>query len=72
VSLLNVNDELALQLHLRTYTLNTHYEKEWKNAKMNVGVDVQQQTNLRSGFEYLLAGFSIHSGAGYLSFRKKI
>lgn len=68
VSLLNVNNELALQLHLRTYTLNTHYEKEWKNAKMNVGLDVQQQTNLRSGFEYLLPDFNtFRSGVFILS-----
>jgi iron complex outermembrane recepter protein len=68
VSLLNVNDELALQLHLRTYTFNAHYEKEWASTKMNVGVDVQQQTNQRNGFEYLLPDFqTFRSGVFILS-----
>jgi len=68
VSQLNVNEELALQLHLRTFTLNTHYEKEWTNSKMNIGIDVQKQTNIRGGFEYLLPDFqTFRSGAFVLS-----
>lgn len=55
---LDPNDHLAINLSLRTFSLNTHYELHSLSSKTNIGADIQWQDNIRSGFEFLLPDFN--------------
>lgn len=52
-------DRLAMELLLRTWTLNGHYtHRPRPDLRNTYGFDGQYQTNTVAGFEYLLPGFS--------------
>ena len=57
------NDELALELELRTFSIATHYEHRFRSNWKNIyGGNVQWQHNQRGGFEYLLPDFRTFRG----------
>ena len=58
------NNTLALELNLRTFTLNGHFDHEVKENLTNTyGFDVQYQTNTRDGFEVFIPNFqTVRSG----------
>jgi len=67
------NDKLAIQLILNTFSIASHYEHmsddHWKNI---VGLNLQWQKNMRSGFEYLLPNFQTFRGGVYYISEKEI
>ena len=58
------NNTLALELRLRTFTLNGHFDHEVNDKLTNTyGFDAQYQTNERKGFELFLPAFqTVRSG----------
>jgi iron complex outermembrane receptor protein len=56
------NDTRALGLDLKTWSLNSKYNMELKDLKINFGVNQQFQQNRRSGWEYLLPDFDRYNG----------
>jgi len=58
------NNTLALELRLRTFTLNGHFDHEVSEKLTNTyGFDAQYQMNLRDGFELFLPNFqTVRSG----------
>jgi iron complex outermembrane receptor protein len=58
------NNTLAVELRLRTFTLNGHFDQEVKSNLTNTyGFDVQYQTNTRDGFEVFIPDFqTVRSG----------
>ncbi|MEO1257253.1 MAG: TonB-dependent receptor [Bacteroidota bacterium] len=57
------NDQLAIELELRTFSIATHYEHRFRSNWKNIyGGNVQWQHNQRGGFEYLLPEFRTFRG----------
>lgn len=58
------NNTLALELRLRTFTFNGHFDHEVKKNLTNTyGFDAQYQTNERNGFEVFIPDFgTVRSG----------
>ncbi len=63
----DISNTLALGLNLRTLSGNLHYEHDlgtrWKNI---YGVSLEQQRNVRSGWEFLLPDFQTWRGGSFL------
>ncbi len=58
-SLIDPGNTLALELLLRTFTINAHYEQHRSHdSKLVYGGNVQWQQNKRGGFEFLLPDFN--------------
>jgi iron complex outermembrane receptor protein len=68
-SQIELDNTLALQFELQTWSANLHYEKQLNEGrKMVVGGNVQWQDNRRAGFEFLLPNFkTFRSGVFALS-----
>ena len=62
-SQIDKNNTLALELELRTLSLDAHYERHLAPGKKTiVGGNVQWQRNARGGFEFLLPNFQTFRG----------
>ncbi len=69
----DLNDKLAIELELETFSIASHYQHNlrpgWKNI---VGMNTQWQSNQRGGFEYLLPNFRTFRGGIYSISEKEI
>jgi len=69
----DINDKLAIELLLETFSIAAHYEhflsSDWKTI---YGVNTQWQRNVRSGFEFLLPDFKTFRGGAYSIFEKEM
>lgn len=67
------DENLALGFDLETYSLNMHYENNTANQlKWVHGGQVQYQQNIRSGFGFLLPGFSTWRSGVYTIVEKPL
>jgi len=71
-SQIDFNNQLGLNLILRTYTLNVLLEQNLKASKINYGINLQSQFNKRSGFEYLIPDYNITRNGLFTTFEKRL
>ncbi len=72
-SLIDPNDQLALQFELETYSIAVHYEHRINPTLKSVqGFNGQWQRNLREGFEFLLPDFKTFRGGAFSLWEKQV
>ena len=65
-SMIDPGNTLALQFELVTLSANAHYEHHLQeNLKSVFGINIQQQMNERTGFEFLLPDFKTFRAGGF-------
>jgi len=69
----DLNDKLAIELLLETFTIASHYQYDVNPSLSNIiGINAQWQSNKRDGFEYLLPDFKTFRGGIYSIIKKEI
>lgn len=71
-SQIDFNNQLGLNLVLRTYSVNVNFEQNLNASKINYGMDFQRQFNKRSGFEYLIPDYDISRNGIFTTFETTV